>query len=159
MGYCFRSRKGANRYLGCLEGEKGDEVTAIYRFRGSGSKKTCQDMPYDAPSIDDAATETETPREQKKINLPSKDWFDDDSSSSSIADDDCEGDDDENPWLGCVCGKTHPSPIKVFWVQCEICEAWYNVAEECVGFDGRTAKKMDKWCCWACDPPVDGLGL
>ena len=73
--------------------------------------------------------------------------------------DDCEGDDDENPWLGCVCGKTHPRPIKVFWVQCEICEAWYNVAEECVGFDGRTAEKMDKWCCWACDPPVDGLGL
>ena len=126
MGYCFRSRTGANRYLECLEGVKGDEVTAIYRFRGSGSKKTCQDMPYDAPSI---------------------------------ADDDCEGDDDENPWLGCVCGKTHPRPIKVFWVQCEICEAWYNVAEECVGFDGRTAEKMDKWCCWACDPPVDGLGL
>ena len=120
MGYCFRSRTGANRYLECLEGVKGDEVTAIYRFRGSGSKKTCQDMPYDAPSIDDA-TETEK-----------KDWFDDDSSSSSIADDDCEGDDDENPWLGCVCGKTHPRPIKVFWVQCEICEAWYNVAEECL---------------------------
>ena len=159
MGYCFRSRKGVHRYLECLEEENGDEVKAIYRYHGSGSKKICQDMPYNTPSIDDAATETETPRKHKRINLPSKDWFDEDSSSSSIADDDCEGDDDENPWLGCVCGKTHPSPIRVFWVQCESCEAWYNVAEECVGFDERTAEKMDKWCCWACDPPVDGLGL
>ena len=64
---------------------------------------------------------------------------------------------DENPWLGCVCGKTHPHPIKVFWIQCEACEAWYNVAEECVGFNAKTAEGLDEWCCWACKPPVAGL--
>jgi hypothetical protein len=110
-------------------------------------------------SVDDAAMESEASMKRNKINLPSKDSYDNDSSSSSTAEDECEGDDDENPWLGCVCGKTHPHPIKVFWIQCESCDAWYNVAEECVGFDEHTAEKIDKWCCWACNPPVAGLGL
>jgi hypothetical protein len=112
-----------------------------------------------SPRDSNYSTETEAPGEKRKNNLPSDDWFDNDSSSSSIADDECESHDDENPWLGCVCGKTHPHPTKVYWIQCESCDAWYNVAEECVGFDEHTAEKMDKWCCWACDPPVAGLGL
>ena len=125
----------------------------------SGSKKTCQNRPHYSSSVDDAAMESEASMKRNKINLPSKDSYDNDSSSSSTAEDECEGDDDENPWLGCVCGKTHPHPIKVFWIQCESCDAWYNVAEECVGFDEHTAEKIDKWCCWACNPPVAGLGL
>eukprot|EP00804_Cyclotella_cryptica_P007386 CCRYP_002601-RA/>CCRYP_002601-RA protein AED:0.16 eAED:0.16 QI:1171/1/1/1/1/1/4/1309/1304 len=68
-----------------------------------------------------------------------------------------EEDDDENPWLGCVCGKTHPHPIKVFWLQCETCDAWYNVAEECVGFDANFADSLDEWSCWNCSPPIPGL--
>lgn len=70
-----------------------------------------------------------------------------------------DGDDDENPWLGCVCGSTHPHPIKVFWIQCEGCEAWYNAAEECLGFDEYAAQELSNWCCWACNPPVAGMGL
>ena len=64
---------------------------------------------------------------------------------------------DENPWLGCVCGRTHPLPIKVFWIQCEECDAWYNVAEDCIGFDEKAAEGIDEWRCWSCDPPVAGL--
>lgn len=70
-----------------------------------------------------------------------------------------EEESDENPWLGCVCGSTHPHPIRVFWIQCESCESWYNVAEECVGFDEKKAEILDEWFCWACKPPVAGLGL
>lgn len=77
----------------------------------------------------------------------------------SSPEDEWNNDDDEDPWLGCVCGKTHPSPVKVFWIQCEGCNAWYNVAEECVGFDKDAAKNLDEWNCWVCDPPVEGLGL
>ena len=82
-----------------------------------------------------------------------------DSACSSDADEYEGAEDDENPWLGCVCGKTHPHPIKVFWIQCEGCDAWYNVAQECVGFDANVAEKLEDWCCWTCDPPVAGLGL
>jgi len=67
--------------------------------------------------------------------------------------------DDENPWLGCVCVKIHPAPIEVFWIQCGGCNAWLNVAEECVGFDEKAAKELKEWHCWACNPPVEGLGL
>jgi len=70
-----------------------------------------------------------------------------------------DGNGEDDPWLGCVCGQTHPHPIKVFWVQCEGCDAWYNVAEECVGFDADAAEDLDEWRCWACDPPVEGMGL
>ncbi|KAL7539465.1 hypothetical protein ACHAXR_010606 [Thalassiosira sp. AJA248-18] len=95
-----------------------------------------------------------------KINPSSKKQANDNSYSSSSSEDEYEEEGgDENPWLGCVCGKTHPHPIKVFWIQCEGCDAWYNVAQECVGFDARAADKLDEWCCWACDPPVAGLGL
>ncbi len=84
----------------------------------------------------------------------------DDSSHSNVEEEEfVEEDYDENPWLGCVCGNTHPYPIKVFWIQCELCESWYNVAEECVGFDEKTAGILDEWFCWACKPPVAGLGL
>ena len=82
-----------------------------------------------------------------------------DGSDESPGDERDDFDDDENPWLGCVCGNSHPNPIKVFWIQCELCDAWYNVAEECVGFNEESAGTIDKWCCWACNPPVAGLGL
>jgi len=84
----------------------------------------------------------------------------DDSSHFSIENEAfVEEDSDENPWLGCVCGNTHPHPIRVFWIQCESCESWHNVAEECVGFDEKKAEILDEWFCWACKPPVAGLGL
>lgn len=36
---------------------------------------------------------------------------------SSIDADEGVWDGDEVPWLGCVCGETHPKPIVVFWIQ------------------------------------------
>ncbi|KAL7554506.1 hypothetical protein ACHAWF_017963 [Thalassiosira exigua] len=83
----------------------------------------------------------------------------DDLSTSSAEQENDGAGGDENPWLGCVCGKTHPHPIEVFWIQCEGCDAWYNVAQECVGFDEKAAEGLEEWFCWACDPPVAGLGL
>ena len=101
---------------------------------------------------------------KRKVVQPSvKD--DDDSLVNSDTDNDDDnqqwkdGNEEDDPWLGCVCGQTHPHPIKVFWVQCEGCDAWYNVAEECVGFDADAAEGLDEWRCWACDPPVEGMGL
>ena len=103
-----------------------------------------------------------TSAKKKKADSSSKKAQSKNSSDSACNsdEDEYEGvEDDENPWLGCVCGKTHPHPIKVFWIQCEGCDAWYNVAQECVGFDAKVAEKLEEWCCWTCDPPVAGLGL
>jgi len=95
---------------------------------------------------------------RKDSSQPSKGVVNDDDVSVAGSDDnEYDGGGDENPWLGCVCGKTHPHPIKVFWVQCEGCDAWYNVAEECVGFDANKAEELDEWLCWSCNPPVAGL--
>ena len=101
---------------------------------------------------------------KRKVVQPSiKDDDDDDDDSVVNSDDDNQqwkdGNGEDDPWLGCVCGQTHPHPIKVFWIQCEGCDAWYNVAEECVGFDADAAEDLDEWRCWACDPPVEGMGL
>jgi hypothetical protein len=57
---------------------------------------------------------------------------------------------DGNAWQGCVCGQIHDPPTKVFWIQCDVCESWYNVAKECVAFDIDEAKTLDKWVCWGC---------
>eukprot|EP00986_Skeletonema_menzelii_P006967 scaffold2632_cov124-Skeletonema_menzelii.AAC.15 len=70
-----------------------------------------------------------------------------------------EEEDDDNPWLGCVCGRTHPPPIQVFWIQCGTCDAWHNVAEDCVGFSEEVADTIDDWHCWSCNPPCAGLNL
>jgi hypothetical protein len=63
--------------------------------------------------------------------------------------------DDSNPWLGCVCGEIHSSEmfndVKMFWIQCESCNAWYDVAEQCIGFTEAEAESKD-WKCEACVP-------
>ena len=56
----------------------------------------------------------------------------------------------DEPWMGCVCGETHPEPIVVFWIQCDFCRAWYNVSEKCVGFDEIRAKTVKEWTCQSC---------
>lgn len=112
-----------------------------------------QEENHDVSPIDEVSDDENTSSLKRASNSrSSRDRVDDDSLS-------CEEDSDENPWLGCVCGNTHPHPIKVFWIQCEGCEAWYNAAEECLGFDEDAAKELNSWCCWACDPPVAGMGL
>lgn len=62
----------------------------------------------------------------------------------------------EEPWLSCICGKTHPSPIKVFWIQCDGCSSWYNVSHKCCGFDQDQAKILVKWHCPACIKKMSG---
>lgn len=112
-----------------------------------------QEENHDVSHIDEVSNdENESSLKRASNNQSSRDRVEDDSLS-------CEEDSDENPWLGCVCGNTHPHPIRVFWIQCEGCEAWYNAAEECLGFDEDAAKELSNWCCWACDPPVAGMGL
>jgi len=134
------------------------------------SKKQCSDcsswkVGYGPSRGNDgsaAATTTTTTTKKKPVSRYQKqleELSDDGSDVSSGDERDDFDDDDENPWLGCVCGNSHPNPIKVFWIQCELCDAWYNVAEECVGFNEEAASTIDKWCCWACNPPVAGLGL
>jgi hypothetical protein len=59
-------------------------------------------------------------------------------------------DDDGNPALGCVCGKIHGRSFKVFWIQCDDCNSWFNVAHRCVGFTEGEAKHMRRWACRAC---------
>jgi len=63
-----------------------------------------------------------------------------------------EWDDDSNPWLGCVCGETHESPMPVFWIQCDSCDAWFNCAAHCVGFSKEDAGRKGDWKCSDCLP-------
>ena len=55
--------------------------------------------------------------------------------------------------LGCVCGKIHDERWKLFWIQCEACDSWYDVSEKCVGFSEQEAKNVKGWNCWACPSP------
>uniref|UniRef100_A0A7S3VBC4 PDZ domain-containing protein n=1 Tax=Chaetoceros debilis TaxID=122233 RepID=A0A7S3VBC4_9STRA len=61
-----------------------------------------------------------------------------------------EWEDDENPWLGCVCGEIHESPAPVFWIQCDGCDAWFNCAPACIGFDKQEALEKSDWECAEC---------
>ncbi len=63
-----------------------------------------------------------------------------------------EWDNDSNPWLGCVCGEIHESPISVFWIQCDSCDAWFNCRSSCLGFDSKEAKRRKCWKCPDCEP-------
>jgi hypothetical protein len=58
--------------------------------------------------------------------------------------------DDKNACVGCVCGAIHKKS-DVFWIQCESCDTWYNVAVRCVGFSQEEAKRID-WQCPGCAP-------
>lgn len=66
-----------------------------------------------------------------------------------------EWEEDENPWLGCICGKTHESPTNVFWIQCDECDAWYNCAPKCIGFSKHEAESKGKWKCPECSSTTE----
>jgi PDZ domain len=54
---------------------------------------------------------------------------------------------------GCVCGKIHSSQSHhLFWVQCEGCATWFDVAEECVGFSKAEVESIQSFHCRACKP-------
>jgi hypothetical protein len=57
--------------------------------------------------------------------------------------------------LGCVCGVTHDQNVRVFWIQCDVCSSWYNVADDCVEFTESHAKTLKRWICWGCPLPND----
>ena len=59
-------------------------------------------------------------------------------------------DNEDDPILGCICGETHEEPVEVFWLQCDMCHAWYNNSVQCIGFDEEEAEKMQSWICVSC---------
>jgi hypothetical protein len=59
---------------------------------------------------------------------------------------------DQNPCMGCICGESHDHRFKKFWLQCESCKSWYDVAQKCIGFDRDKAENI-AWHCEACVPP------
>jgi hypothetical protein len=75
--------------------------------------------------------------------------------SETIKDAESEWEDDGNAWLGCVCGVIHDEKVAVFWIQCDTCQSWYNVSEECAGLGANDAEKVERWICWGC-PVSDG---
>ena len=91
-------------------------------------------------------------REAKALEKPTIDDIHSDQSHSKT------WTEDDNAWLDCVCGETHPKPVRLFWIQCDDCNSWYNVAPICVGFTKSEASSIAKWVCRACDDSVDGRG-
>jgi hypothetical protein len=79
----------------------------------------------------------------------------DEEGSDTINDAESEWEDDGNAWLGCVCGVIHNETVAVFWIQCDTCQSWYNVSEECAGLGANDAEKVERWICWGC-PVSDG---
>jgi hypothetical protein len=63
--------------------------------------------------------------------------------------------DDGNAWLGCVCGVIHNEKVTVFWIQCDTCQSWYNVSEECAGLGAKDAEQVERWICWGCEEHDD----
>ena len=53
-----------------------------------------------------------------------------------------------------MCGELHDRGTRVFWVQCDDCQSWYNVAERCIGMSVEETGKLQRWCCWACEVPA-----
>ena len=72
--------------------------------------------------------------------------------TEKVSCEDKKWEEDDDPALGCICGETHEEPISVFWIQCDSCQAWYNVAEKCIGFNEGGAAKLSSWVCLSCVP-------
>lgn len=130
-----------------------------------------QPSDWKAPEADDAASHQSEPDDASSSTVnPPNDAIRDDqpepeantkqppdqSEPQQQQDDEDEEDwdEDENAWLGCVCGEIHTrgdgSHGDIFWIQCESCSSWYDVSSNCVGFGMDEAVKIKKWICWAC---------
>jgi len=56
----------------------------------------------------------------------------------------------------CVCYTAHPpETIRQICIGCDTCGLFYNAAVDCLGFE----EAPSNWSCWACAPPVQGMGL
>ena len=89
--------------------------------------------------------------ENKNKNDPDDD-DDSDNNDGSSFDSDNSMYEDQNPCMGCICGELHDDRFKKFWLQCESCKSWYDVAQKCIGFDRNKAENI-VWHCEACVPP------
>ncbi len=141
---CYRDSNSSHDLI-----EKDDNATEI---------KELKDMDQDSIVANSSELENGSSSDEGSINQSTKEVENEtDVDNKSLGQDtDTCGDctetwsDDENPWLGCICGKTHRKPIAVFWIQCDDCQAWYNVSSKCVGFDEDEAENRNVWRCNAC---------
>jgi hypothetical protein len=90
------------------------------------------------------------------MTIDSENNDDDDDSDNNDDSSSCTSDssmyEDQNPCMGCICGESHDDRFKKFWLQCESCKSWYDVAQKCIGFDRNKAENI-VWHCEACVPP------
>ena len=95
------------------------------------------------------------PSKKKKNNVVLNDQLEETNSVEKEYDGD-----DETRWLGYVCEKYIPAQSKYFGSSVMVVVVMLgtiNVAQECFGFDAKAAEDLEKWYCWDCDPPVDGV--
>jgi hypothetical protein len=118
---------------------------------------------YGGPkNISTTAKETSASAElQGAKNISPHHLFTENASTTDDDDDHDQWDDDENPWLGCICGRTHvkqtdSTSTALFWIQCDDCQAWYECRKECIGFNETEALELISWTCPACVTPVCG---
>lgn len=114
----------------------------LSRFSGVSISKTCS---YDTQNVDRSRKSSTHAMLTKDISPKP--------GNRSISSNENNQDDwsnDENPWLGCICGETHEKPESVFWIQCDSCDAWYNCAPKCIGFSEDEAQQKDDWQCPEC---------
>mmetsp|Transcript_7356 Transcript_7356/g.17113 ORF Transcript_7356/g.17113 Transcript_7356/m.17113 type:complete len:1167 (+) Transcript_7356:119-3619(+) len=140
----------SKRKRDCLPGDISTD-SDIDEEEDEVAKKVCKFVLSQADSDDDDDRKEKFRGEMKWLPRKTRKATEDESSVEQ------EYGGDGTPWMGCVCGKTHPAPIKVFWIQCDCCDTWYNAAEDCLGFDDKTAEQMDSWHCWKCRPPIPGF--
>ena len=86
------------------------------------------------------------------ITIENKNNNDPDDDDDFDNNDDSSFSSDQNPCMGCICGELHDDRFKKFWLQCESCKSWYDVAQKCIGF-GRNKAENIVWHCEACVPP------
>ena len=77
-----------------------------------------------------------------------------------ISDWNAEGEDGDDPELGCICGTIHAEPEPVFWLHCDTCQSWYSNSVRCVGFDQEAADNLVEWTCPSCggEPAISHEG-
>jgi len=127
-----------------------ESIDTVIRYCETINDRSDSPKRYDASPFQ-AARQTMSPDSQEGSNYNNHSSHDDDGE-----DDDNDGwEDDENPWLGCICGKTHSKGTVqkssiLFWIQCDDCQAWYECKEECIGFNEAEALKLNSWVCPVC---------
>lgn len=127
-------------------GQTVKDLKYVYPEQNINRESWCDEEKNLIEDTENSSDRSYTPTQEERQRKPVEDLQSNDSQTRNT--DDWE--DDENPWLGCVCRKIHESPAAVFWIQCDNCEAWYSCSPDCIGFDENEAKTKSKWECPAC---------